>query len=161
MLKISLSILLITINSIGNIFHDIHNSVMQIQVNEKIKSLDITLNVFANDLEQGVNGYYHKAISIDDKNLNELIMQYINSRICLKQKSKNLNLEFYKLKSDNDMMIIQMKVKNCSSVNKVSIRNELLFEIFNDQRNIVNVLDGYQQINLIFDSTKPLQPVKF
>ena len=67
--------------------HPFHSSIVSLKFNDNSRSIEITMRVFANDLEKTINQIYNSNIVIDNddnmRDIDSLIFNYINKTIFL------------------------------------------------------------------------------
>jgi len=128
--------------------HDFHMSKTQIHYKTEQKALQYTVNLFIDDLSLAVE----EEFEIDSLNLflnneqpiaDSLIHLYINKHLEVKLDGevitpifigKELNSEDY------EGFRCYLEVEDVESIQKFEIKNLLLTELFNDQRNILSVM---------------------
>ena len=106
-------------------------------------SLQITLRVFKDDLSNAISDTYLDK-KIDDLNLIDKLYfkqvdKYINSKISILIDDKKFEMDYLGLETKNDMYVCYLEVENLPTYSNVVISNKILFEIFDDQQNIIHV----------------------
>ena len=106
-------------------------------------SLQITLRIFKDDLSNAISDTYLDQ-KIDDLNLiDELyfkqVDKYINSKISVLIDDKKFELDYLGLETKNDMYVCYLEIENLPIYSNMVISNKILFEIFDDQQNIIHV----------------------
>ena len=106
-------------------------------------SLQITLRIFKDDFSNAISDTYldHKT---DDLNLiDELyfkqVDKYINSKISILIDNKKFEMDYLGLETKNDMYVCYLEIENLPIYSNMVISNKILFEIFDDQQNIIHV----------------------
>ena len=106
-------------------------------------SLQITLRIFKDDLSNAISDTYLDQ-KIDDLNLiDELyfkqVDKYINSKISILIDDKKFEMDYLGLETKNDMYVCYLEIENLPIYSNMVISNKILFEIFDDQQNIIHV----------------------
>ncbi len=123
--------------------HPLHLSVCDIYLNEKTQSVEISQRIFADDLESALRPLLGEKTDLfkpqNPEQLSAAIGNYVmkNFRLGINNKQANINYLGYEL--DEDVVWVYMEVPKVQKLNKISVRNTLFFEIFDDQLNLINV----------------------
>jgi len=139
-------------------FHKFHVSVTQIEYNQKEQSAEITIRVFADDLETALSQHAKRPIKIDpakankDKQLGETVIAYLRDRFQLKTLAgRPVKLGWVGLEWQADMFWLYVEGKLPNGLEGAQLRNKVFQELFEDQVNIVNSKIDGKQIGLMFD----------
>ncbi|WKN29875.1 hypothetical protein PZB74_12960 [Porifericola rhodea] len=128
-------------------FHPFHVSVMSVHHAADENSLQITLKIFADDLEEALNNKQFRkegAPFVDVLNpdnpqqLDQQIEQYLRKHIELKVNGKVAKASYLGKEMEDLAMWCYFEVKDVEELNSLSVSNSLLTEIFDDQINIVH-----------------------
>ena len=106
-------------------------------------SLQITLRIFKDDLSNAISDTYLDQ-KTDDLNLNDELYfkqvdKYINSKISILIDDKKFEMDYLGLETKNDMYVCYLEIENLPIYSNMVISNKILFEIFDDQQNIIHV----------------------
>ena len=122
-------------------FHDYHVSVIQMQQNATTKTLEISMRIFTDDLEMALskdNGNKRFTISNQDRN-DEFLKRYLNRHFEVKDARKQIkNFKYLGKEQEVDATWIYLEVEGFSDWKGMSLRNDVLMEVFDDQVNMVN-----------------------
>ena len=106
-------------------------------------SLQITLRIFKDDLSNAISDTYLDQKTDDLNLIDELyfkqVDKYINSKISILIDDKKFEMDYLGLETKNDMYVCYLEVENLPTYSNVVISNKILFEIFDDQQNIIHV----------------------
>jgi hypothetical protein len=140
--------------------HPIHISTLEIEHNATDRNLEITCKIFWDDFETVLtktNG--NKRVDlVNEKSQeanNKLISAYINNHLSLFVDSKLVALNFVGFEKEDAVIYSYLEVNNISSVKKVSVTNNLMHDMFEDQIEIIHVI-----VNGNRKSTKLEYPAK-
>jgi hypothetical protein len=105
--------------------------------------LQITLRIFKDDLSNAISDTYLDQ-KTDDLNLNDELYfkqvdKYINSKISIQIDDKKFDMDYLGLETKNDMYVCYLEIENLPIYSNMVISNKILFEIFDDQQNIIHV----------------------
>jgi len=106
-------------------------------------SLQITLRVFKDDMSNAISSGYLDEISGDldltkDVYFND-IEDYFNSKVHVFFDSNKFELDFIGLESKNEIYVCYLEVEKLPDFQDLTIDNQVLFDQFNDQQNIIHV----------------------
>ena len=106
-------------------------------------SLQITLRVFKDDMSNAISSGYLDVISGDldltkDVYFND-IEDYFNSKLHVFFDSNKFELDFIGLESKNEIYVCYLEVEKLPDFQDLTIDNQVLFDQFNDQQNIIHV----------------------
>ncbi|MFW5726684.1 MAG: DUF6702 family protein [bacterium] len=128
--------------------HPFHVSVMNIDHAADENSLQITLKLFADDLEEALNNPQFRAadeafIDVlnpkDQQRLNSFVEEYLQKHLTIEVNGKKVKPNFLGKEMEGMAMWTYLEVPEVSSVASIKVRNSLLTEIFDDQINLVHV----------------------
>jgi hypothetical protein len=137
----SIAVLFVLILISGFRYHDYHVSVIQMQQNTTTKTLEISMRVFTDDLEMALskdNSNKRFTISNQDRN-DEFLKRYLNRHFEVKDAKKQVkNFKYLGKEQEVDATWIYLEVEGVSDWKGMSLRNDVLMEVFDDQVNMVN-----------------------
>lgn len=106
-------------------------------------SLQITLRIFKDDLSNAISDTYLDQKTDDLNLIDELyfkqVDKYINSKISILIDDKKFEMDYLGLETKNDMYVCYLEIENLPIYSNMVISNKILFEIFDDQLNIIHV----------------------
>jgi hypothetical protein len=132
--------------------HRYHTSFAEADYNRDEQSLEVSLRTFADDLENILSRRAGKRIALDRrKEAEPLLLAYLQETFQLKSSSGGvLKLSWVGMEVKVDAVWLYFEVKIPGGLNDVQLRNRFLQDLFNDQRNVVNVKDGEQKTAMTF-----------
>ena len=138
-LKKSLLIALFSI-FIYSFTHKFYVSVFIVEHNETNKTLEITTQVFLDDMEMM---FRNKNIELDlystsDIISDSLIKDYFKSIFKIKKKSEILEYEFLGKELFDDILNFYIEVKDINYKDSLIIQNKLLIDLYDSQKNIIH-----------------------
>jgi hypothetical protein len=105
--------------------------------------LQITLRIFKDDLSNAISDIYLDQKTDDLNLIDELyfkqVDKYINSKISILIDDKKFEMDYLGLETKNDMYVCYLEIENLPIYSNMVISNKILFEIFDDQQNIIHV----------------------
>ena len=146
--------------------HPFHSSIVSLKFNDKSRSIEITMRVFANDLEKTINQINDSNIIIDNddnmQNVDSLIFNYINKTIFLSINEKECDLSWIGKEFETDIVWLYLEILDIDKkIKKISAENRFLFSSFVDQLNIMNFYIHDKQKTLMTHKDKPVDILFF
>ena len=128
--------------------HPIYISV--IEINSQDNNLEIVFKIFRDDLEDGIKNNLGKNVSIDTQSKlelnNKIIQEYLNTVISIKVNDEKKELLFLDFFLENERIKINAKISNSSLIDTIEIYNEILIDVFSNQKNVI-FFNIYNQLN--------------
>jgi hypothetical protein len=129
--------------------HPLYITVTEINHNAKEKILEVSCKVFTNDLEtvlEKVAGARVDLSALKDKPASDkLISAYVEKHLRLKVDGKPVQLHFIGSENEADGTWSYFQVNDVPSVKKIDAGDDLLYDGFNQQINIMHVTVGGQR----------------
>lgn len=123
--------------------HEEYYSLTNIQYKEKEKSLQITMRLFVDDLENALKKNYGKNFELNTdreiKEANSFIEKYIKTKFQISIEGKMLNYVFIGKEYEKDSIYIYLEIKNLAIFKTMQIQNATLIDTFPTQENIVKI----------------------
>ena len=146
--------------------HKEYYSLTKIVFNKNEKALQITMQVFTNDLELSLSKQYAKALelgtAIEVSEANQLIEQYLLKNFEIKINDNSvLNYHFLGKEYENDRVFFYLEIKNIEIINSITIRNSVLMETYPEQENIIKLNINKQDKSLFLTSNNDKGKLKF
>lgn len=123
--------------------HPMHISVTEIDFDEKDKALEITMRIFADDLETclrkstGVSNL--DILNPGTKSIDDLMKQYLAGKFEVRLDGKIQKHNYLGNEKDGDAFIFYIEVPQVKKWKAIAITNSMLTEVFEDQSNLVHV----------------------
>ena len=135
--------------------HDYHTSITEIHFNKDTKSLELSIRLFTDDLEQVLTAQ-NKGVKIkiedNSKAVDALIEKYIMKNLAIVSPQKEVKLaRFYGKEQESDGTWVYFEIENCGNIKNYTFYNALMQETFEDQTNIVNIFYPSQKKTMVFN----------
>lgn len=121
--------------------HKYYVSVTQINYIKEKKSVQITSRIFIDDFERLLRERYDDKITLDtgkeELQINFYIEKYIKSKFQIKINGEEITPVFLGKEYEDDIMYCYLEIENVEAINSFEVSNKLLFDIFDEQKNIV------------------------
>jgi hypothetical protein len=134
--------------------------VTRLEYNAEERSVEITIQTFADDLEDILSKRAGKSVRLDaSKDVDRLAFDYVRSVIELKGRNGSSELQWVGMEAKGGTAWLYVLAKMPEGLSKASVRNSLLFDLFEDQVNIVNVWYDTKKTSLVFKRGDNLQEI--
>ena len=124
--------------------HPFHVSVVEINHNATDKTLEISCKIFTDDFEKVLTQNYKTKVDLtnpaDRKAMDSVVKKYIFSHLSVSIDGKPGALSYLGFEKENEAVYSYVQVDNIASVKKVELTNNLMYDMFTDQVNIIHVI---------------------
>jgi len=157
--------LLLIIPLLSFTHHKYYLSLTKIDYVKESNSLQITMRIFIDDLENTLNKINNKSFDLDTKTELEDTNMYIEKYL-LKQFEVNINgssknYKYLGKKYENDVVFLFAEIENISVLNSIEIRNRILMDAFPEQQNIIKLNINKKKKSFILTSKDDKDLLKF
>jgi hypothetical protein len=140
--KLILSILL-SFSSLLASAHKSFISIASMEYNEKHKDIEVTLKLTAHDFEHILEKKYGKQIHIENvmegSDVDKFIIEYIKKHFSVVSETEKTTLNYIgKEVTVKDELFFYFTIENIKNPSNISVKNTFLFEIFEQQQNIIH-----------------------
>jgi len=122
--------------------HKYYVSTTQIAYVSASESLQITMRVFTDDMEALLQHRYWDQYKLHPDNyperIDRTINKYVSSKLNIAIDDIPLKLQFVGKKYKDDQVVCYFEVEQVAPFKKIEISNSLLFDLFEDQQNIIH-----------------------
>ncbi|PXX26796.1 DUF6702 family protein [Arenibacter sp. ARW7G5Y1] len=135
--------------------HKFYISVTSVEYSDKDRALQITTRVFIDDFEKMLQERYgiqgNLATKDESPQVNEFIGKYLKAKFSLEVNGQNVSYDVLGKKYDNDIMILYLEVPKIdfNSISTISVQNEVLMDMFMEQKNVVHFKLGNQKKSFV------------
>jgi len=123
--------------------HEFYLSVTEIEYNNEEQSLQIITRVFIDDFQNVLNERYDADIQLsqeaEEGAVTEHISKYLDQKLRLKINGEELQLNYLGKEYDADQLVLYIEVENVAAFDEIEVTNEILTDLFDDQKNVVHV----------------------
>ena len=127
-------------------WHPLYISVTEINHNAKDKTLEVSCKMFTNDFETTLEKSAHVKVDLsepkDKKLTDKLIADYVSKHLQLKVDGKTVVLHYIGNEKEADGTWSYFQVNDVPTVRKIDIMNNLLYDSFVQEINIMHVSVG-------------------
>lgn len=124
-------------------FHPIHVSVTEILYDEKEKELEMTVRVFADDLEETLKKNFNDPeldiVSPKGKTVDQMMEAYFRTHFSVRLDNKFQEHRYLGHEADGEALVFYIQVSKVKKWKTIFILNDILMDQFDDQSNLVHV----------------------
>ncbi len=124
-------------------YHPLHVSTTEISFNAKEKSLEISCKIFTDDFEDTLAKLYKVKTDLNKptmhKAMDELIKKYLATHLQYLVNGKTMVATYVGFENEIEATNVYLEIKEVSTFQKLSLNNTILYEMFDDQMNILHV----------------------
>lgn len=123
------------------LLHDYYVSVTRIEYVKEQKSLQIITQIFIDDFEKLIQERYDETIILAIENENSMvdsyIKRYLNQKLQFEINTKAVAFNFLGKEYKDDIVYCYLEIENVEDIKTMVITNDILYDIYNEQQNIV------------------------
>ena len=146
-MKIRLSLLLLLVTPLFAFMgaHKFYVSVTNVEYSQESQSLQIISRLFIDDMEQLLETRYGLDAGLGTEEESPLadnqLERYFQSKFSVSVNGEEQAIEFLGKRYENDLVVFFLEVTDIpeASLQSVEIRNELLTDLFEEQKNLVHL----------------------
>jgi len=137
-----LLILLISVSLMSfSLAHKYYVSVTDIEYVKEKKSVQISSRVFIDDFEKMLRDRYDEKITLDigkdESQIDVYTKRYLKNKLRIKINNQDQEFEFLGKEYEDDLVYFYLEIKDVSEINSFEIVNQVLFDVFEEQQNLV------------------------
>lgn len=127
--------------------HDLHVSKSLVKYDAEAHTLEIELHIFLDDLEASLyEGGIHDRLNLctekEHPKGDEYVEKYLNNRFRIMVNGEERKCEYISKKISDDYLATYcyLRVPNVTKIENIGVKNVILMELYDDQRNIVEIV---------------------
>lgn len=151
---ILLAIMALNFGSVNNsLEHKFYVSNTIVEFNRNLGNFEVTCKIFTDDLELGLTGHTGQKVGLGgnrDSHLDFIMDDYIKKHLKITFNDKPVMLSYVGYESEVDLTYVYFEIIAESDFNVMVVENSLLFEVYPEQKNIVDVRkDGWTKTSIL------------
>ena len=140
------------------LIHPFFVSVIDIKHNAKEKNIEVSFRIFTDDLEATLKNNYHCNVDLATgsakADVNKFVANYVQSKLQLTVDNKPKTLKYIGYEIQKESIWIYAQVDDITTLKKLNISCNLLYEFTEKQSNIFNVTANGIEKNYKIDFPK-------
>ena len=138
--------------------HKFHESLAQLDYNEEARTVEMSLRLFADDLEDSLSRRAGRKIRVDKEGAAALILAYLQDAFELRNGGGEAKrFRWVGMEVKVDVVWVYVETDMPEGLEHSQLRNRIFFDLFDDQINRVNITSGAAKAYYVF---KPGDPFK-
>ena len=123
--------------------HPLHVSTTEMNFNLKEKSIEVSCRIYTDDFERILAKNYKIKTDLTKpemhKTMDIFIKKYIDSHLQYVLNGKKVKANYIGFERDHEATNVYLEIENVLSVQSLSVTNSILYDLFDDQMNILHV----------------------
>ena len=126
--------------------HKFHISKCLVEFNESDQALQFSMHIFLDDLEEALRRKGADDLFIctkmETENAEPIMTEYITKNFVLELNGETVEYNFLGKEPSEDLLGVwcYMEILGVQSVEKLKITNNILLEVYDDQKNVVSII---------------------
>lgn len=152
----------------GFYLHPFHVSKSDIKYNESQNTIEIAIHIFIDDLEASIKKQSGEKLYLatpkEASKSNDWVSDYVQNNFKLKINGTSTILDFVGKDYSEDKLAIwcYFEAKNIQNIKEITLKNTILFDLYDDQKNIVHIIGpNNQKIHFLHQIDRPIESKKF
>ena len=145
--------------------HKYYLSLTQIEYRSKLQSVQLTINVFIDDIEVALNKDYNIDLQLDtEKELKDndvYFEKYLKEKLHLKIDDTARYFNYIGKEYDGDLVYFYLEVEDVKQVNNIEIINKILMNHFPKQENLIKSKVGKKHKSILLNAKNDKGLLKF
>ena len=146
-------------------FHKYYISVTEVDYIKDKQSVQITSRIFIDDFEKVLRERYNENVVLagkeETKEVNKYIETYLRSKFKVRINDNDMNLIFIGKEYDIDIIQCYIEIQNVQQINSIEITNEVLFDLFEDQQNMIKTKINSKQKSFLLNQNNKTAVLNF
>ncbi|NQY06824.1 MAG: peptidase E [Flavobacteriaceae bacterium] len=142
MKKVILVLLLGILLVSNSAYHKYYVSVSEVEFSKEDEALQIITRLFIDDFQEAIQQRYDHTAKLGDeesKNAEYFIKKYFDKKFLVTINGEKKQLSFFGKEYEDDMIVCYIEVLNVKKINSLAIQNTLLFDLTEEQQNIIHL----------------------
>ena len=145
--------------------HKYYISVTEVDYIKDKQSVQITSRIFIDDFEKVLRERYNENVVLagkkETKEVNQYIEAYLRSKMKVRINDNDMNFIFIGKEYDVDIIQCYIEIQNVQQINSIEITNEVLFDLFEDQQNMIKTKINSKQKSFLLNQNNKTAVLNF
>ena len=157
--------LYLTLSSVNQQEHKFYLSLTDIVYDQQEERLEITSDVFIDDFQNLLEKRYQRNFLLVEGDeydyTKKYIKKYLADKFSIRLKGEQLRIKYLGKDYRDDRLRFYLYVNNIRPFNKIQITNKILMDLFEDQKNMIQVDNGSETKSLLLEKGRSEGLLKF
>ncbi len=140
------------------VWHKYYVSVTEVYINPE--KLEIIIRTFPDDIENVLSDTYHIKAGLSQKQTRELLKDYIRSHFLILIDNQLVDYQFDGFTQEDEFLVILLETSYRDTLHQISIKNTILQDLFEEQKNIVHFFYKDDKASFILIKQDPVAVYK-
>lgn len=126
-----------------DVAHPFHVSVTEIHHNAKEQALEVSCKIFTDDFEKALAQKFRARVDLGRQEMHvamdTLVKRYLAETISIRPGGKATHYNYLGFELDQEAVYCYFEIPGVSSLQKLDVSNLILYDLFDDQMNIIHV----------------------
>ncbi|MFZ4260499.1 DUF6702 family protein [Sphingobacterium sp. HJSM2_6] len=145
--------------------HPFYVSITQIDFNQGKQQLEFSTSIFFDDLEIALQNHFKKKINvikpIHKAEVDSIISSYYKQQVKVRINGQVQKLQYVGYEIDNDVAWCYFKISAVKQIQKLEVVNQLLYQDFKTQTNIIHATVNKERKSQKLDNPKRIVEFNF
>ncbi|OAD44838.1 DUF6702 family protein [Polaribacter atrinae] len=145
--------------------HKYYLSLTQIEYRSELQAVQITMNVFMDDIELAINKDYNIDLQLTTKkelkNNDIYFIKYLNEKLQLKIDDVPRAFNYIGKEYDGDLVYFYLEIEDIKQLEKIEIINKVLTKHFPEQQNLIKSKIGKKHKSILLSAKNDKGLLKF
>lgn len=145
--------------------HKFYVGIYQVHHNPEKKMLEVTCRIFTDDLNEALKKKHNRKFRIGEPDVDQsdvsAMKNYIAEHFTISVNGKSQTLDFRSFEIEANVAVCYYRVLNVPKIKTIGVRNDILFELFDDQQNIIQASANQNKQNLLLTVDNPKEQLSF
>ena len=157
-----IGLLFVMLLTMGFTLHDVYISSMKMELIPTSGELQLTLQVFTDDLELVLQSQSGEEIQLnpDRQATNSLIANYLQSVLKFSAAKTPISLEYLGKEYRDDLTLIYMQAKLADEMSELELTHQLFLSELPTQQNLVHFKSDSYRKSFLFDARMQKSPIR-
>jgi hypothetical protein len=145
--------------------HKFYVSLVQMDYNEKNSSLEITMKIFTDDLENALKVKSGLLLKLGTPNelpeTDSVLSTYISDNFVLNSNGEEIKYQYLGKETELDVTWCYLEVSGILSIEKIEITDKMLTELFDSQSNLIKIKYRNRELATLLNRDRPTDIISF
>jgi len=152
---------------VENVVHEFHISKCVIECKAETKAIEVSLHIFIDDLEEALRQQGADKLFIctekETEKAETYMNRYLQKHFVLIVNGAPIEYEFIGKEISKDLQAVwcYLEFTNVGPVETIELTNDILMDVFDDQRNIISLSANDKEEFLMFDISNSSKTINF
>ena len=158
----AIGLLFVMLIAVGFTIHDVYISSMKMELIPATGELQLTLQVFTDDLESVLQSQSGEQIQLNpDRQVRDsLIASYLHSVLKLSIANTPIFLEYLGKEYRDDLTLLYMQAQRVDELSKMKLTHQLFLSELPTQQNLVHFKNNSYRKSFLFDAQRQKSTIK-